>query len=214
MKMSSLARCGFACLLPLVVATPAAAASERVEMKLECSATRPGWPEARVFTVSYIGGNKRLKDVAVTEKARVFTPTDQKSLYTTRGKKGWGVITTLPDKRDGKWTGKSEDEGDAFAMKAQDGRASFVLAPDPADDKRRLLTWQSDMELAKDEELSWEGAGTCRVISTEANVAPAPEAAASPAPKADEAPALKTPRKEIRLFGGRKSTPPEGEISK
>jgi hypothetical protein len=153
-------------LLAVGVTTPAIAA-ERVAMELECSAMRPGWTAPRVFTVAYIGGNKRLKDVAVTEKARVFTPTDEKSLYTMRGKgkRASGLITTLSDKREGKWTGKAEDEGDEFTMRAKDGRASFVLAPNPADDKLRLLTWQADMEIAKDEELSWEGAGTCRVIS-------------------------------------------------
>lgn len=149
----------------ILIAIPATAATDRADMEIECTATRAGWPEPRVFNVSYIGGNKRLKDVVVAEKARVFTPTDEKSVYTTRGKKGWGVITTVPDHREGKWTGKSEDEGDEFTMKAKDGRASFVLAPDPASEERRLLTWQTTMEIAKDEELSWEGEGTCQVVS-------------------------------------------------
>jgi hypothetical protein len=204
----------------LTVAAVPAHAAERVEMELECSAMRPGWTAPRVFTVAYVGGKKRLQDVIVTEKARVFTPTDEKSLYVTRGKgkRASGVIVTVPDKREGKWSGKAEDEGDAFELKARDGRASFVLAPAPANDKLRLLTWQADMEVAKGEELSWQGEGTCRIVSTGvdassaavAEAPPTPKAEATAAPKADATPAPKKPRKEIRLFGGRKRASADG----
>jgi hypothetical protein len=201
-----------ACVLASSAAVPAIAA-DRVTMELECSATRPGWTEPRVFTVAYVGGNGRLKDVVVTEKARVFTPTDDKSIYIKRGKgkKAQGVIITLADKRDGKWSGKVEDEGDEFKMRAKDGSASFVLAPAPANDKLRLLTWQADMEIAKDEELSWEGAGTCRVVSPEADALPARKEPGKEVSKAAREEAPKAPRKEIRLFGGRKSAPADGD---
>jgi hypothetical protein len=194
-----------------VTATPAQAAKP-VPVKAECSANKIGWAGPREFTVDFERTSNSLRNIEVSEQQRVFTPTDAKAIYTA-GKRG-GVIVDVPNQRPGKWSGKPNGGGDEFEIKTKDGSASFALAPDEVDKTLRRLTWKAEMNGEDGQMLTAEGAGTCRVISTEADVAPAPEAAAAPAPKADEAPAPEKPRKEIRIFGGRKGTPPEGEISK
>lgn len=212
MKPTLIIRWGlFVGLVTLANTTPALAAKP-VPVKLECSASRMGWSEPREFVVDFERTSNNLRDVVVSEQQRVFTPTDARAIYTA-GKRG-GVIVDVPSQRPGKWSGEPNGGVDQFELKTKDGSASFALTPDEADKTLRRLTWKAEMNGEDGQMLTAEGDGTCRVISTEADVAPTPEAAASPAPKADEAPTPEKPRKEIRLFGGRTSTPPEGEISK
>jgi hypothetical protein len=211
MSTTILIRAGLAGALLSLVATPAQAAKP-VPVKAECSANKIGWAGPREFTVDFERTSNSLSNIEVSEQQRVFTPTDAKAIYTA-GKRG-GVIVDVPSQRPGKWSGKPNGGVDAFELKTKDGSASFALALEEANKTLRRLTWKAEMNGEDGQMLTAEGDGTCRVISTEADIAPAPEAAASPAPKADEAPAPEKPRKEIRIFGGRKGTPPEGEISK
>ena len=210
------ASCGIAGgLLTLAFATPALAAKP-VAVKLECQATKPGWTEPREFSVSFERSSNNLRDVAITEQARVFTPTDAAAIYTA-GKRG-GVIVDVPAQRPGKWVGKPNGGVDEFELKTKDGSASFAVTPDATDKTLRALTWRAAMTGPDGEQLTAEGAGTCRVVSTEvdapptpeADAAPAPAPEATPAPLADSTPAPKKPRKEIRIFGGRKGASTDG----
>ena len=60
--------------------------------------------------------------------------------------------------------GKQTDEGEEFSFRAKDGKAQFLLAPDPSDENRRILTWTTEMELPTGEELTADEWGQLQAI--------------------------------------------------